>query len=124
MQSWDEMSRKEQLVLLHYDFYKDVHGCRPRWVNYDKLTEQELEAMLDCLAAENVEVEKQEEEREKQCIAAFEDSVQKAINAGAEDRAEAIRWLFQACEDHYVANDPDYFCYLHGLPYGYFKEPV
>lgn len=28
--TWEQMSRKEQLAASHYDFYKSVHGVRPR----------------------------------------------------------------------------------------------
>ena len=37
MKSWEELSRKEQLAATHYDFYKDVHGIRPRWMNYEEM---------------------------------------------------------------------------------------
>ena len=38
LKSWEELSYKEQLAAQHYDFYKDVHGIRPRWMNYDAMT--------------------------------------------------------------------------------------
>jgi hypothetical protein len=53
MTSWEQRSRKDQLAATHYDFYKDVHGIRPRWFNYDEMTEAELEAALDQLGKES-----------------------------------------------------------------------
>ena len=35
-------SRRDELAAIHYDFYKEVHGIRPRWYNYDAMTEAEL----------------------------------------------------------------------------------
>ena len=47
--SWEELSRRDQLAATHYDFYKDVHGIRPRWMNYDAMSEEDLEKELDLL---------------------------------------------------------------------------
>lgn len=47
--SWDELSRKEQLIEIHYDFYKEVYGIRPRWVKYSELSEELLEREIQYL---------------------------------------------------------------------------
>lgn len=119
MKSWDELSRKEQLAATHYDFYKDVHGIRPRWMNYDAMTEQELEQELEQLGREAEVQAKEEEEAQKIAIAKFEDRVLNLMHTGT-NRQRVIAWLMQAegIED----GDFEYFCYTQGLPYGYFKE--
>lgn len=32
-------------VQAHYNGYKDIHGIRPRWVDYDRMTTAEIEEM-------------------------------------------------------------------------------
>ena len=119
MKTWEELSRKEQLAATHYDFYKDVHGIRPRWMNYDAMTEQELEQELDSLSKQAEVVFAEEEQMQKECIAKFEQHVTNTICMGAKDRATALRWIMDASQ---ADGDWEYFCFLNGLPYGYFKE--
>jgi hypothetical protein len=38
---------------------------------------------------------------------------------GAKDRATALRWIMDASQ---AGGDWEYFCFLNGLPYGYFRE--
>ena len=118
MKSWDELSRKEQLAATHYDFYKDVHGVRPRWMNYDAMTEQELEQELDSLSKQAEVVFAEEKKMQEECIAKFEDRVTNLMHTGT-NRERVIAWLMDA-ED--CNGDYEYFCYTQGLPYGYFKE--
>jgi hypothetical protein len=118
MKSWEELSHKEQLVAMHYDFYKDVHGIRPRWMNYDEMTEEQLEAEMEQLGRES-EIQRQEEEkRQRVAIKEFEERVANLMH-GSTNRKRVIEWLMQA-ED--VQGDADYFCYLNDLPYGYLKD--
>lgn len=115
--SWDTMTRKEQLAAIHYDFFKDVHGIRPRWYNYDAMTEEELEAELNQLNKE-AEVQAREEEiRQKEAITHFEDQLNNL--ADSTDAVTATRWLMEATE---VDGDVGYFEYLNGLPYGFLKK--
>ena len=79
MTPWNELSRKEQLAATHYDFYKDVHGIRPRWMNYDAMTEQELEAELDVLSKESEIVAAREAEEQAAAIVVFENRVNDLI---------------------------------------------
>jgi len=116
--SWEELTRKEQLAATHYDFYKDVHGIRPRWMNYDGMTEQELEQELEQLGREAEVQAKEEAEQQKIAIAKFEDRVANLMHSGT-NRERVIAWLMDA-ED--VNGDTEYFCYLNGLPYGYFRK--
>ena len=121
MKSWNELSRKEQLAATHYDFYKDVHGIRPRWMNYDAMTEEQLEQELDQLGRE-AEIQRIEEEKmQKIAIMKFELRVADLITSGAKDRATALRWIHESEDSN---GDDEYLCFLCGLPYGYFKVAV
>lgn len=118
MKTWDEMTRREQLAATHYDYYKDVHGIRPRWFNYEAMSEEDLERELDLLAEEDKLVTQRQQEAEQQAIVAFEARIQSLIETGAGDRATAIRWIYEA----EGTVDDEYLCYLCGLPYGYFNS--
>lgn len=114
--SWETMTRREQLAATHYDFYKAVHGTRPRWINYDAMTEADLDAELELLSQQAEEQQRLEQEFQREQIHKFETTVAELLAAGARDRAMAIEWLHQA---HGTDGDADYLCYQLGLPYNY-----
>lgn len=122
MQTWEQMSRKDQLIAMHYDFYKSVHGIRPRWMNYDEMSEQDIERELDQLEADSIIQQAREAEREKAAIKNFEMHVAVLRAAGAKDRDQAIAWIRQANNAEH--EESDYLCYLLGLPYGYLDKKV
>ena len=115
--SWETMTIKEQLAATHYDLYKDVHGIRPRWYDYESMTEEELRAELVQLSAE-AEVQNREYEiRQKEAITHFEDQLNNLADSA--DPVTATRWLMEAVD---ADGDPEYFEYLNGLPYGFLKQ--
>ena len=118
LKSWEELSYKEQLAAQHYDFYKDVHGIRPRWMNYDAMTVEELELEMKQLSTEADYVFAEEKRIQEENVAKFEQHVTNTICMGARDRETALRWIMDASE---AGGDWEYFCYLNGLPYRYFK---
>lgn len=122
MKTWEEMSEHEQLSATHYEMYKDTYGFRPRHIDYDNMSVEEIQADMSRMAEQMKANELDQAAREADAAAAFEARVQQTIEAGAKDRETAIRWLFDAENDPYVLFDPDYYCSLHGLPYGYFKK--
>ena len=119
MTPWNELSRKEQLAATHYDFYKDVHGIRPRWMNYDEMSEADLEAQLEQLGREAEVQAREEAEQQKIATEKFEKHITNTICMGARDRETALRWIMDASN---ADGDWEYLCFLNGLPYGYFKE--
>jgi hypothetical protein len=119
MTSWEQLSRKDQLAATHYDFYKDVHGIRPRWFNYDEMTEAELEAALDQLGKESEIQAKIEAEAEAIATDKVEARIADLIQSGAKTREVAVKWILEA---EGADQDAEYGCFLLGLPYGYFKE--
>ena len=64
---------------------------------------------------------KEEKEAEKARVEEFEKRVTDTINAGAGDRATAIRWIVQA-ENMENEHDAGYICYCLNLPYSYEKD--
>lgn len=120
MLSWDELSYKEQLECTVWDAYKDAYGFRPRHMNLQAMTEQELEAELRLLEAQIACVVAREKAEQAAAVIQFEERVASTISAGASDRETAIRWIRDA--EGAECGDMDYLCYCLGLPYGYFKE--
>lgn len=52
MQTWDELTVVEQLQSTYSDFYKDVHGVRPRFATDEQWNSQTwLEAQINDLKA-------------------------------------------------------------------------
>ena len=118
--TWDQMSHRDQLAAMHYDFYKSVHGVRPRWIDYDNCTEQELEIMLEQLSAESAVQEAAERKAQAKAIDEFELRVATLVASGAKSRDQAITWIRQS--ENAEFEDNDYVCFLLGLPYGYFEK--
>lgn len=114
-----EISRKDELGATYWDFYKEVHGIRPRWVNHEEATVEWYEDALNRLQVE-ADIQWTEQQRlEGEAVARFESNLAALIGAGAGDRATAIRWMHEANDTNY---DPEYLCYCLGLPYGYFRK--
>lgn len=124
--SWDELTRNEQLHAEYYDFYKEVHGIRPRWIFVDggepAYTEQEMDDMLLRLVEESKAVFAEEERRQQEAVIAFELRVEQTIDSGAKDRQTAVRWIIEAEGQGY--EDLGYVEYCLGIPYGYLKKVV
>ena len=101
------------------DLYKDVHGVRPRYINFKEWSDGELEVYTDKLIAQLKENEELERLQEKVDVKRFQDQVQKTIELGAGDRKTALKWLFSSEEydqGEYVTDwDIDGFLYKNGI---------
>lgn len=97
------------------DFYKEMHGIRPRWMQF---TPENIGRLIENLFFEYEQHQKAEKAREKQAIADMEAAIQKAISLGANTRRNAVRWLMEA----EGTTDWSYFEYCNSVPYGYFKK--
>jgi len=119
VKAYEELTELEKLQNEYSDFYKDVHGFRPRGMSTEQWNSVEwFKAQMESLAIESERVANDEANREREAIGAFEVRVDAIIAAGAGDRAAALRWILDANE---ATDDPDFLCYKLGLPYGYFK---
>lgn len=114
------LTEVEQLASFYSDYFKELHGFRPRggdpklWESPELLRAAiaELDAIAPAIQAE-------QEAQDKACIARFEALVAKTIEHGAGSRETALRWIMDASD---CQGDWEYLCFHHGLPYGYFKE--
>jgi hypothetical protein len=117
--SWEELTQLEQARELYWDMYKDAYGVRPRGVDTSTWTLEQFEAEFEGLGVAIESEDKARKEAEAQATVVFEQRIQSLIDAGAKDRATAIRWIHEA-ED--TQGDDEYLCYTLGLPYQYFRK--
>ena len=110
------------------DLYKDVHGVRPRYINFNEWSDGELEVYTDKLIAQLKENEEQERLQEKANVKGFQDQVQKTIELGAGNRKTALKWLFSSEEydqGEYITEwDVDGFLYNQGIIHSDFGKEV
>ena len=119
MQSWEEMTVLEQMQCQFWDMYKDAYGVRPRGIDTTSWTEADFEAEFQMLGKVIEQEDIARKEAEAESTAKFEQHVTNTICMGAKDRATALRWIMDASQ---ADGDWEYFCFLNGLPYGYFRE--
>lgn len=121
MKSWNELTKLEQAQATYWDMYKDAYGIRPRGIDTSTWTledfEKEFTSLGEVIEAEEIQRKASEAEAAKK----FEQHVINTICMGARDRETALRWIMDASS---AEGDWDYFCYLNGLPYGYFNKEV
>ena len=119
--TWENLSRKEQLEAYVWDIYKEVHGIRPRHLRLVDMTEAELETMVDDLHEELEQADKARREAEAKAVVRFSKRVEETINSGAGDRETALAWIMEAD----AANgDWEFLAWINGLPYGFFKDAI
>jgi hypothetical protein len=119
LKAWDEMTKLEQYEASYSDFYKEAYGFRPRHVDTSFWSLADFEHEFDQLAKICNENAAREAEQEAEAVSKFEQHVINTICMGARDRETALRWIMDAST---ADGDWDYFCYLNGLPYGYFRQ--
>ena len=110
------------------DLYKDVHGVRPRYINFKEWSDGELEVYTDKLIVQLKENEEQDRLQEEADVKRFQGQVQKTIELGAGDRKTALKWLFSSEEydqGEYVTDwDVDGFLYKKGIIHSDFGKEV
>ena len=117
--SWEEMTVLEQMQCQYWDMYKDAYGVRPRGIDTSAWSESEFMAEFDMLAKVIDAEEIARKEAEAIAVEKFEQHVTNTICMGARDRETALRWIMDA---GHANGDWEYFCFLNGLPYGYFNK--
>lgn len=116
--SWEELSLLEQYQCQFWDMYKDAHGIRPRGIDTSKWTEQDFREEFEYLGRV-IDANFEEEKRQQaEAIVRFEDRVANLMHPNT-TRERVISWLMDA---EGADGDPEYMCYLCGLPYGYFRK--
>ena len=115
-----EYTPLEEAQGTYSDFYKELHGFRPRSASEEQWNSLEwLNEQIDALHDYAPIVRAEEAEMEKLAVERFETLVAKTIATGAKDRETALRWIMDASD---CDGDWEFLCYHHNVPYGYFKK--
>ena len=88
-------NRKDELIQTIWDLFKDVHGVRPRGMDYDRWPVTDLEwevAMLQQSLEDDLRWEREQEDR----------AINACMEVGASDIATAMRWLEDAYDMEWV----------------------
>jgi hypothetical protein len=111
---------REDMIEMYSDFHKDAYGFRPHFIDVNSLSDAELQADFDRF---DIEIENnilRDTIAGERAIVDFKELILEAINNGAENEDQAIRWLVDA---HFDLNgnhniiDIEYFVWCHGILY-------
>ena len=116
--TWDMYSDLQKAQLTYWDMYKDAYGVRPRHVDTTSWTLERFDTEFKILADAIEQSENEGKRLQAEAIVNFEDSVTNLMHTGT-NRQSTIQYLMKEAG---AENDYEYFCYLKGLPYGYFKQ--
>ena len=119
LKSWEEMSDLERAACTYWDMYKDAHGVRPRGIDTSAWTLEQFEQEFQHLGDVIEQEEAHRKATEALAVKNFEQHVTNTICTGARDRETAVKWIMDAS---HANGDWEYFCFLNGLPYGYFND--
>jgi hypothetical protein len=82
-----------ELVEWFYSTYKAIHGVKPRWVDTDVLSVDQMLELVEGLGEESKRLSQQVTDDDR----GYSDAdVQAMMDAGASDMATAIKWAKQA----------------------------
>lgn len=110
---------------LYSDLFKDAHGYRPSSedrLQWEESTPEQKQVRWHTMLALLQDSAAEQLKGENRAAARFEEKVKGVMAEHGLTRELAIRRLFQAENDDYVFSDPDYYCHIHRLPYGYFRD--
>jgi hypothetical protein len=101
------------------DLYEEAYGFRPSadWrFQWSEMRDEDKQEEWDWLIGQAEQEVDREKSRQREALREFEGRVERAIQDGAYDREQAIRWILQAegLEDE---QDAGYICYCLGLSY-------
>jgi hypothetical protein len=123
LNSREELSHRENMILLYSDFHKDAYGFRPRTINVYALTTEELEA--DFARFEQVCADNREEElaAEFEADKAFQTLIANTIQMGAGDEVTALRWIAEGAVEQY-GYDYEHFLWSQGIAYSSYGKEI
>lgn len=116
----NEQQKRDELMDFISDLHKDAYGFRPDMTKYEYMSIDQIEDEIERLNKLSREKMDHERNRELLNIEKLEQTIQKGINSGAEDRETALRWLIDSDDKYY---DASYFLYNYGIT-GYTPEGI
>ena len=91
-----KLTPREEMIQIYSDFHKDAYGFRPRGINYDAMSLEDLEADFARFAEVCKENANAEAIAEAKAVEEFEASISAIISMGAGNKATALRWIAEA----------------------------
>ena len=112
-----EISERDETIGMYSDSYKDAHGIRPRWINFDAMTREEMEADIHRFCEIANENANQEEIWAEQQVIEFKKLIDRYINEfGAGDEKTALRWIVDGEDtEFYHYQDVEHLVYKYGI---------
>lgn len=104
------------------DLHKDAFGFRPSqnwWADWQSMNPVAKQMEWDSLVVAVEASVARDNEDEARAVTKFEALVVKTIASGAATREVALRWIMDASTCN---GDWEFLCYMHGLPYSYFRK--
>lgn len=88
--------QRQELIECYYNVHKDVHGFKPRHMDFDAMTIEQMVADIEEMS--RMEPESYLDEADSFAFEArmHEENVQAMMACGAEDRRTAERWARQS----------------------------
>ena len=91
-----ELTPRESMIQIYSDFHKDAYGFRPRGINYDAMSLEDLEADFARFAEICKENAEAEAKAEAKAVEEFEAYISAIISMGAGNKTTALRWIAEA----------------------------
>lgn len=118
-----ELTARENLILLYSDFHKDAYGFRPRGLNLYAFTTEELEADFARFGQVCDDNRKEELVAEMEADKAFRALIENTIQMGAGDEATALRWIAEGEVEQY-GYDYEHFLWSQGIAYSAYGKEI
>ena len=100
---------RDDLQSFIWDCYKEAYGIRPRFMDFESMSMDQLRKEADSCADAAEETFQREKEEADEWVEEFKQAVQKTIELGANHEETALRWMTQAekfdntqCVESYV----------------------
>ena len=89
---------RDDLQSFIWDSYKEAYGIRPRFMDFESMSMDQLRKEADSCANAAEETFQREKEDAAMSVEEFKQAVQKTIELGANNEETALRWMTQAEE--------------------------
>ena len=99
-----ELTKRQELISMFSDIYKDVNGIRPRGHNFDAYTDQELDTEISRMFEQANEQADEEKLFEAKKVEEFKAMIQRYISEfGASDEEEALKWYLDGSGEKFYS---------------------
>ena len=104
---------REGVLQIMSDLHKDVYGFRPRYIDYEAFTNEELADEYNFLLNRLDEVMEEERKFEAQKVAEFHSGLKKTMECANCDHVTALRYMFDA----YISDQGFDYLSIEGFSY-------